>query len=342
MKRTTVLVTGATGFAGSHALQALAAREDVRLIAHCRNPARLPAGYKGEVRTADLCDPTALPALLEGVEVVCHAAAWSALWGHARESEALYLRPSLALLEAARAAGVKRFLFVSTASAAAPERSADALNPGTPRPFWPHLVNLLRIEEALRAAAGPEFTAVVLRFGLFVGERYSLGLLPILVPRLRTRLVPWVAGGRTSMPLIDGRDIGQALSLAATAPGLGGYEAFNVVGPEAPTVREVLLFLHETYGLPRPRFSVPFAAAYAFAWLMERLNPLLPGDPLIVRSIVHLLEEVGVDNERARTRLGYRPQINWREAIRSQMAEMAQRETAPMAMHRPLPADPGG
>ena len=68
MKRTTVLVTGATGFAGSHALQALATREDVRLIAHCRNPARLPAGYKGEVRTADLCDPTALPALLEGVD----------------------------------------------------------------------------------------------------------------------------------------------------------------------------------------------------------------------------------------------------------------------------------
>jgi len=32
-----------------------------------------------------------------------------------------------------------------------------------------------------------------------------------------------------------------------------------VVGPEVPTVREVITFLHDEYGLPKPHFGVPFA-----------------------------------------------------------------------------------
>ena len=44
------------------------------------------------------------------------------------------------------------------------------------------------------------------------------------------------------------------------------------------------------------------------AWLMEQLDPLVPWEPLIVRSIVHLLEETGATNEQATAIFGYRPQ----------------------------------
>lgn len=178
---------------------------------------------------------------------------------------------------------------------------------------------------------------VNLRFGIFAGRRYGLGILPILVPRLKTHLVPWVAGGRTSLPIIAGEDIGAAMALAAVAPKLEGYESFNIVGPEVPTVRQVIELLHTEYGLPLPHFSVPFGLAYPFAWLMEKLDPLLPWDPLVTRSIVHLLEEVNGDNRHAMEKLGYQPRVDWRDAIRAQMAEMAVRETAPMAMHKALP-----
>lgn len=331
----TILVTGATGFVGSHALESLNTLDDVRLIAACRDRRRLVAGFKGEVREGDVRDPDYLAHLFDGVDVVCQAAAWSSIWGHARQSRELFLRPSMALVEAALKAGVKRFVNVSTTSAAAPDHSADPMSRGIRRLLWPHLCNVVGIEDLLRDRAAARMTVVNVRLGIFVGRRYALGVLPILLPRLKTHLVPWVAGGRTGMPLIDGRDAGQALALACTVPGLSGYQGFNAVGPEVPTVRQVIDYLHDEFGYPRPHFSVPFPAAYAFGWLMERLDPIVPWEPLVTRSIVHLLEDTGADNARAEALLGYRPRHGWREAIRLQLEEMAVRQTRPMPMARP-------
>lgn len=334
---TTVLITGATGFVGSHALEALAETAGLKVIAVCRDKKRLLPGFKGEVREGDLHDAGFRKAVVQGVDTICNAMAWSSLWGNVENSRSLFLEPNLALVEAAHAAGVKRFINTSTTSAAAPEHSADPDSRGIPRPLWPHLCNVIRIEDALREAAGPDFQVVNLRLGIFAGRRYALGVLPILAPRLKTHLVPWVAGGRTGLPIIDGRDIGQAFARAVAAEGLADYEGFNIVGPEIPKVREVISFLHDEFGLPKPHFGVPFAIAYPFAWLMEKLDLIVPWEPLVTRSIIHLLEETGADNAKAQRLLGYRPAYPWREAIRIQMREMQARQTRPMSMARPIP-----
>jgi nucleoside-diphosphate-sugar epimerase len=334
---TTIVVTGATGFVGSHALEALALRTDLMVVAACRDPARLPTGFRGEVRAGDLRDADYRRRLVDGVDVVCHCMSWTSLFGQGHRSRDLYLEPTLALLDATVAARVKRFVNVSTTSSAAPERSADPMSRGIPRRHWPHLGSVVAIEDAMRERASDRTCMVNLRFGIFAGRRYSLGILPILVPRMKTHLVPWVAGGRTSLPIVAGEDIGEAMALAATMPNLAGYEGFNIVGPEVPRTREVIEFLHDEYALPLPHFSVPFSVAYPFAWLMEKIDPIMPGDPLVTRSVIHLLEEVNADNTRAAAKLGYRPTINWREAIRAQMEEMWGRETRPMRMSKALP-----
>lgn len=331
---TTVLVTGATGFVGSHVLESLARRPGLKLIAACRDPARLVADFAGEIRQGDLRQPQYRERLLDGVDIVCHAAAWTSLWGHARESRTRYLEPTLALLELVAQRRIQRFVNVSTTSAAAGHGSRDAKSAGVLRRFWPHLNNVIAIENRMRALAGV-VTMVNLRLGIFAGRRYAVSLLPILLPRLKTHLVPFVAGGNTSMPIVDGRDIGEAFCLAATAPELSGYEAFNIVGPEVPTVKEVMAFLHR-FGYPQPHFSVPFPVAYVFAALMEALDPMVPWEPLVTRSIVHLLEEVDVSNAEASSRLGYRPRIHWREAVQAQLEEMATRRGESVGMARPL------
>jgi nucleoside-diphosphate-sugar epimerase len=177
---------------------------------------------------------------------------------------------------------------------------------------------------------------ISLRTGLFAGRRYGIGLLSLLVPRLKTHLVPWVKGGTTSMPIIAGEDIGESFALAATAADLDGYQGFNVVGPTVPTAREVISFLNEAYRLPKPHFGVPFAIAYPFARAMELLDPVVPWDPLVTRSIIHLLEETGANNARAAGRLGYQPKVRWKDAIRMQMDEMATRQKTPMKMYKPI------
>lgn len=332
----TVLVTGANGFVGSHVLEALQRCADVQVVAACRDRKKLPTGFNGEVREGDLRDESYSKTVAKGIDVLCHAAAWGSLWGHADESRALFLEPTQALIRNARSAGVTRFVNTSSTSAAAPDRSDDPVSLGIPRLFWPHLCNVIAIENALREQASARFQVINLRLGIFAGQRYALGLLPILVPRLKTHLVPWVVAGRTSLPITDGRDIGQAFALAATIDGIADYEGFNIVGPEIPTVRQVITFLHDEFDLPLPHFSVPFAIAYPFAWLMEKLDLIVPWEPLVTRSIIHLMEEVHADNATAEQRLSYRPVHSWREAIRAQMQEMSVRQTRPMRMAKPI------
>lgn len=332
----TIIVTGASGFAGTHTVAALAKRKDVRLIIACRDFSKIKIDLNAESRLGDLRDPEYRQNLLKGVDVVCHCASWSSLFGHKNESAALYLQPTLALMSDAKQAGVKRWINVSTTSAAAPDRSSDAMSVGIERHFWPHLVNVVKIENQLRDMADDNFHVMNLRFGIFAGQHYGLGVLPILVPRLKTHLVPWMNGGSTSLPVIDGRDVGQAMALAATAKNKLPYEGFNIVGPDIPSMRQVIGFLHQEYGLPMPHFTVPFAIAYRFAALMEWLDSYVPWAPLVTRSIVHLLEEVNIDNAYAQQRLNYRPQYHWQQAIREQMREMAVRQTQNMPMALPV------
>ncbi|MES9851037.1 MAG: NAD(P)-dependent oxidoreductase [Candidatus Thiodiazotropha sp. L084R] len=332
-----VLVTGATGFIGSHCIEALSDIPEIEIIAACRDISKLPSGFRGETRVGDLMEHENVNRVVKSVDVIIHTAAWTSLWGHKKESEAFFLNPSLALINSAYKQGVKRFIFISTVSAAAPKNASDPLSRGTKRSYWPHEANVVTIEEHLRELASDTFCAINLRAGLFAGSRFALGLLPILVPRLKTHLVPWVSAGRTGMTITDGRDIGQCAALATTAPKMKGYEGFNVVGPEVPRVKDVIKHLHQQHGLPLPHFSVSFPIAFAFAWLMEKLDPLVPWEPLVTRSIIHLMQETDADNTLAEQKLGYRPNHHWKDAIDLQLAEMAEVQSETMSMARPLP-----
>ena len=328
----TILVIGANGFIGTHTIKFLQGQSNVEIIAACRDKSRLHSSFSGKVREGDLRDDAYLETLLDGVDVVVDAMAWSSLWGQKDQSEQLFYKPTVRLIDCFLKSDASRFVNISTTAAAAPEHSSDAMAEGIMRPFWPHMCNNVRIENYLRANVSCEKSVINLRLGIFVGEHYGLGVLPILLPRLKTHLVPWVAGGKTQLALADGRDYGQAMGRAALKEGFEGFHSFNVVGKEIPTVREVILFLHNEFGVPKPHFSVPFWIAYQFAWLMEKIDPLVPWEPLIVRSIIHLMENTGATNERATQELGYLPEYDWRDAVRRQVAEMNIRQKKPMGM----------
>ncbi|MEQ9825597.1 MAG: NAD-dependent epimerase/dehydratase family protein [Puniceicoccaceae bacterium] len=334
-----ILVTGANGFVGSHVLESLAKIPGIEVIAACRNPSRLLPAFRSAVRVGDLRDAAYVNHVVEGIDQVVHAAAWSALWGHQCESRELFLNPSLALLEAAKRAGVKRFHFASTLTAAPSALADDAMQLGVERKFWPHEANVVKIENRLRALSDAAFQGVVMRLGFFVGRRYSLGILPILVPKLRARLVPWVGRGMAPLPLVDGRDIAAAFAAATQSSKLGNFESFNIVGPEIPLMREVVEYLHEQHAVPLPMVNVSYPVAYAFAWLMEQVHSILPGDPLLTRSLVHLITPRQLTHQRAAALLGYQPQCHWKETIDLQMQEMKSRSSEKMRMFKPLPKE---
>ena len=115
-----VLLTGATGFVGSHAAEAFV-RAGCRVRALIRSPSR--AAVLGELPVervpGSLEDEAALRAAVAGVDVVVHLAALT----HARSAEeyaAANVAGTRRLLEAARRAGVRRLVYLSSLAASGP------------------------------------------------------------------------------------------------------------------------------------------------------------------------------------------------------------------------------
>ena len=337
MKR--VLVLGATGFVGGHVLKALAQSPGCEVIPAVRDASALPRAFQAGARVGDLRSADHLARLLRGIDVVVHAAAWSALWGHEQRSRSLFLEPSLALLKAAKSSNVQRILFPSSVSVAEPSRANDADAPGVERRYWPHERHLVQLENALEIWASHGRQATVLRLGYFVGPQYGLGILPVLLPKLRRRIVPWIEQGHMPLPLIDGRDVGRAFKAAVDRPQDPAYLRLNIVGPTVPTFRELVQHLHQHHTVPMPLANVSYRTAHAVGWLMEKINPLQPGDPLLTRSLVHLLRPRNLDNQLAADLIGYKPCVAWQRAIDEQMLEIAQRSGEHMRMYSPLPGE---
>jgi nucleoside-diphosphate-sugar epimerase len=321
-----VLVTGASGFLGGNIIKAMAGNAQVECVAACRNRAKLPAHFSGEVRAGDLLDSAYRRTLFKDIDVVCHAGTWASMWNHKRLERDRFFEPSCDLVEQAIASGVKRFIQTSTVVIGATTKTGVAHDDFSAKKhtgFWPHLDYLIDLDNYMRDNSERGTQMVTMRLGHFVGAGNRLGMIPAIVPRLKTFLVPWLGGGKRHLPLVADSDMGRAFVLAALADNLKNYESFNICGTQFPTLREVVSYIAKQSGVPRPLYGVPYPVGYAFGWLMETLKPVLPGSsPFLTRSIVHLCEDWICPNDYAQAKLGYTPKIDWRDAVDEHLADL--------------------
>ncbi|MCA3555067.1 NAD(P)-dependent oxidoreductase [Aestuariivirga sp.] len=202
----TIAITGATGFAGRHAVTELLQRAH-RLRALVRNPetAGLPAAV--ETVQGDLADAGALARLTAGADGVVHlAGALAAL------SRADYFKVNeqgtRALVHAVQEAGVSRFVHISSLAASQPQLSAYAASK--------------RAGEEIVLARMAALNAIIIRPPAVYGPG-DKGTLPLIRELTRpVAAIPGIASARFS--LIHGRDLARLIALVVEGGAQGLHE----------------------------------------------------------------------------------------------------------------------
>lgn len=250
----TFLVTGGSGFVGSHVVDALVeagAAEIVVLDRELREENLASALRSGRVRTveADLADRGVVAGAAGGADGVFHLAVLplGACIEDPRRAHEVNVGGTLNVLEAARAAGARKIVFSSASSVYGDtDETMDESHPLGARTMYG--ATKVAAEYYVRAFSdmyGLDY--VTLRYMNVYGPRQQGGLVMSVLGRIRSGERPSIAGdGSQSFDFIHVADVAGA-NLAAMASDTTGEELNVGSGTEA-SVREIVEKLLELTG----------------------------------------------------------------------------------------------
>jgi nucleoside-diphosphate-sugar epimerase len=322
------LVTGGGGFLG-HAIVARLRAEGhaVRSLARGRYPEVEALG--AEQVQHDLADPAGLQAHLDGVDVVFHAASRTGVWGSREAFFRANVDGTRHLLEAARAAGVRRFVYTSSPSATFDGRDAEgATEADCPYPTHfhaPYPESKAEAERLVLAANGPALATTALRPHLIWGPR-DPHILPRLVSRRRQGRLVRVGPGTNKVGIcyIDNAAVAHLQAAAVLQPGSpNAGKAYFLHDPEPVLLWPWIDQLLVAVGLPPVQRSVSPGVAMALGGLLEWVWRTFqrPGEPPMTRFVAaELASSHWYDLSAARRDFGYAPVVGPDEGLRRAVA----------------------
>lgn len=320
----TVLVTGATGFVGSHLVDLLVERgERVRILARPGEEVTRLAQVGVETHRGDLTDRASLEAAVDGVDRVLHCAARMGPWGPEAEYELVNVRGPKILAEAAMAAGVRRFVHVSSIDVhglAVGDRVDEMAPYGIERD--PYCRSKIAGESALQHLIKERGAPVtIVRPGLIYGPRdtNSFGRFARLVEQGKMVII---GSGNNHLPLIYVRDVAQGILLASEADQAIG-KAYLLVNDEPVTQRDYFNAIARELGVPPPSWHIPYRLALALGATVEmvgHLTRMKQPPPLMRFGLQQMAGENRFVISRARRELGFSPQVNLADGVRQGIA----------------------
>ncbi len=318
------LVTGASGFLGSHLVDRLVERGgSVRAFVRPTSDTSYLNERGAELVVGDVADPASLRPAVEGMDVVYHAAALVSDWGRWPDFRRATIDGTRNVLEAAASAGVSRFLHVSTDGVYALNSLRGRVTEESPleRRFgwWDYYRrSKLAAERIARGYLESGRIGVsIIRPGVLLGERDRV-MLPGVVAFLRSSTAAYLGNAENRLPCVYAGDVAEACILAATGDG-GAGGTYNVASQEPVTQRELFQAISEATGLPLPRRTLPMRLVYGLAFAMEVASVLLGrrARPSLTRFGLNLIAlDYDEDASKAKRELGWEAKVSMREAIR--------------------------
>ena len=320
--RMKILVTGGSGFLGSHVAEQLAqAGHSVRALVRKSSNTKFLAGLAGvELAYGAVEEKDAVAAAAEGVDAIIHSAGLVKAKDVA-EFEATNVGGTRNLLEVAhdRRKQLRRFVFVSSLAAHGP--SADGTPNAHDREPAP-VTNYGRSKlaaERLVLAAKDELPVTAIRPPAIYGPR-DVEMLAFF-EAISMGVITQMGGGRQKLSIVHGADAAAACILAAQTDHESG-RAYYVEDGGAYTVDEMATLYQEGTGKRALRLPVPTPILYAAAFGNELLVKLTGKARIFTRDKVNelLAPHWVCSSEPIRRELGWAPKLAWAEGSRQTAA----------------------
>jgi nucleoside-diphosphate-sugar epimerase len=316
-----VLVTGATGFVGSHlAERLLQTGVEIRCIARRSSSLRYLPGSGVDLHYADLAAGTGLEEAVEGVRTVFHVAGVTKalLPGEYYEGNVTATENLLRACERLGAAGL-RFVHVSSLAATGPSPDGVPLDEDAePHPLTDYGRSKLAAENAVRSS-GLAQNAVIVRPPVVYGPR-DTDVFQVFRSVCRGLMVR-IGREEALFSYVYVKDLAEALAAAAESPCAGGKTYF-AANPDPVTWTHFGITAAAIMGRRVRDIALPPAVALAAGRLAELASKFRGKPGIVSRDKVReaLCRYWVCGTSRARRDLGFSPVRSLRDGMEETLA----------------------
>jgi len=291
-----ILVTGGAGVMGSRLVRGLVERgEKVRVLTLPGDPyvTRLD-GLDVDIRYGDISNAATLSGVFDGVETVFHLAA-VVLSRNPAVFKRVNVEGTRNMVAGATAAGVKHFIYVSSASVVYPKPT-------------PYSLSKRECERIVSSQDSMHYTIIrpTLAYSESGGEEFLLFMNYLK----RFPVVPFIGRGKALKNPVHVDDLMRGFLAIPGNPKTYG-KIYQFSGGEEITIRNLAKLILKQLGLSRPFLTIPVPVCKAVAAVMART---MKNPPLAWNVIASITQDANLDNSLARQDLGYSP-IGIREGL---------------------------
>jgi dihydroflavonol-4-reductase len=321
----THLVTGATGFLGSHFVQALVARQQsVRALVRAPQKAAELENRGVDVRVADIRDPEGVAAAVRDVRVVFHCAAAGGIHPSKQAIQSTNLIGLRNVLDAIRQTDSARLVFVSGLSVLGMRNLASATEdlPWKKSGDVEADVKVRGEQLILDYHAQHNVDAVILRPSIVYGPGNNN--LSQVLRAIRDGSFAYIGSRANIVPLIHIDDFVEVAFLAAHSAQAKG-RIYHITDGTQTTIGEIVDCLADWSGLARPRLVLPYAIPYIGCLVFEMLQRLhlrAKQTPVNRATLRFLGTSRSVSICKAQEELGFAPKVFPREGIATMFQQL--------------------